>query len=88
VKVAEARTDQGAVIGTGVKMGKQILCRLPKHEFEKYRVVNEERRLFQRAALLSTDRKGDSDARTTAVLSEDPNVDAVELLQQHGLQVR
>ncbi len=73
-KVAQLdpRTDQGAKIDTTVRYGKQITCRLPEAEFEKYKAVDRarsERRgmdLFKRP-----DHVGAGGARVTTVNVED-----------------
>jgi hypothetical protein len=84
VKQAEPREDQGKPIDTRVRRGNQVLCRLPREEHEKYAVADAAYTDFIEKQIFSPERRGDGEARMTAVVSRDIAADRTQLLRSAG----
>jgi hypothetical protein len=80
----EAREDQGKPIDTTIRYGSQILCRMPRDEYEKYAVADGAYQDAIQKQVFSPERSGDGTARMTAVVSDDPNADRIAMLRNSG----
>lgn len=84
VQPLEAREDQGKPVDTMVRYGSQILCRMPREEYEKYALADSSYQEAIQKQVFSPERSGDSAARMTAVVSDDPNADRIKMLRDSG----
>jgi len=84
VRQKDVRDDQGKGVDTLVRRGKQILCRIPREEAEKYEIADKAYQDAIEKQLYSPERQGDGHARMTAVVSNDPNIDKMQLLRNSG----
>ncbi len=80
----ESREDQGKPVDTLVRYGSQILCRIPKEEYEKYAVADGSYQDAIQKQVFSPERGGDATARMTAIVSDDPNADRISMLRNSG----
>lgn len=80
----DKRDDQGKGVDSVIRRGKQILCRMPIGEHDKYALADSAYQNALQKQIYSPDRLGDGNARMTAVVSDDPNVDKMKLLRDSG----
>lgn len=86
VRAMEPREDQGKPIDTVMRYGRQIMCRIHRDEYAKYKVAEEASQVAQEKLLFEPDRMSDGNVRLTTALSRDENVDKMDLLRQSGHQ--
>lgn len=87
VRPMETREDQGKPIDTRIMKGKQVLCRMPREEHEKYTLADAAYSEFIEKQIFSPERRGDGQAHMTAVVSKDPNADKLQMLRNAGHSV-
>ena len=78
------RSDDGKPIDTVVRHGKQVLCRMPRDEYEKYSVADDAYQEAMERAIYSPERGGDGTVRMTAIVSRDTEADRVKMLRDAG----
>lgn len=84
VEQISPREDQGKPIDTLIRRGKQVLCRMPKSEHEKYQIADMAYQEVMEKHVYSPEKGGDGVASMTAVVSRDPNADRTQMLRAAG----
>jgi hypothetical protein len=84
VRSLDPREDQGKAVDTVLRYGRQIMCRIPRKEYEKYQRVDEAWQARREKDLYEPDQiRAGRDAITT-INNRDENADQVQMLRRAG----
>lgn len=84
VRQLDPREDQGKPIDTVMRYGRQVMCRIRRDEHAKYAVAEQAGQEALERQLYEPDHLDAGNARMTAVVSRDENIDRDELLRRSG----
>jgi hypothetical protein len=84
VRALAPREDQGKPVDTVVRYGRQVLCRIPRSEHEKYAIADAAAAEAQEREIYSPDRHTTATTDLTTVVSKDENANQMAMLKQSG----
>lgn len=84
VRALAPREDQGKPIDTVVRYGRQVLCRLPRAEHEKYAQADAADHAAREKEIYQPDRVSTATTALTAMVSSDENANPLAMLKASG----
>jgi hypothetical protein len=84
VRALAPREDQGKPVDTVVRYGRQVLCRLPRAEYEKYAEADAADAAAREREIYQPDRLQTATTALTAMVSADENANPLAMLKASG----